>query len=85
MEHSNIKVPPESETGPEKPGKNKIQAINTYTLPVIRHPAGIVSWTKEEMEAADVKTNSSQCIGSSTPSPMSRDCTPAGKRVDGAW
>ena len=37
-------------------GKNKIQAINTYALPVIRYPAGIVSWTKEEMEAADVKT-----------------------------
>ena len=37
-------------------GKNKIQAINTYALPVIRYPAGIVSWTKEEMEAAHVKT-----------------------------
>ena len=24
-------------------GKNKIQAINTYELPVIRYPAGIVS------------------------------------------
>ena len=37
-------------------GKNKIQAITTYALPVIRYPAGIVSWTKEEMEAVDVKT-----------------------------
>ena len=37
-------------------GKNKIQAINTYALPVIRYPAGIMSWAKEEMEAADVKT-----------------------------
>ena len=34
--------------------QNKIQAINTY-LPVIRYPAGIVSWTKEEMEAADAR------------------------------
>ena len=30
--------------------------INTYALPVIRHPAAIVSWTKEEMAAANVKT-----------------------------
>ena len=37
-------------------GKNKIHAINMYALPVIRYPAGIVSWPKEDMEAADVKT-----------------------------
>ena len=36
-------------------GNNKIKAINTYALTVIRYPAGIVSWTKEEMETADVK------------------------------
>ncbi|XP_076610522.1 uncharacterized protein LOC143335176 [Chaetodon auriga] len=37
-------------------GKNKIQVINTYTLPVIRYPAGIISWPLEEMEASDIKT-----------------------------
>ena len=37
-------------------GKKKIKAINTFAQPVIRYPASIVSWTKEEMEAADVKT-----------------------------
>uniref|UniRef100_A0A8C4WGB1 Reverse transcriptase domain-containing protein n=1 Tax=Gopherus evgoodei TaxID=1825980 RepID=A0A8C4WGB1_9SAUR len=37
-------------------GKNKIHAINRYALLVIRYPAGIVSWPKEDMEAADVKT-----------------------------
>ena len=37
-------------------GKNKIQAINTYALPVIRYPAGIINWPKEEIEATDIKT-----------------------------
>ena len=37
-------------------GKNKIKVINTYALSVIRYPAGTVNWTKEEMEAADIKT-----------------------------
>ena len=37
-------------------GKNNIQAINTYSLPVIRYPAGIISWPLEEMQAANVKT-----------------------------
>ena len=37
-------------------GKSKIKAIKTYALSVIRYPASIVSWTKEKMEAADVKT-----------------------------
>lgn len=27
-------------------GKKKVRAINTYSLPVIRHPAGIISWAK---------------------------------------
>ncbi len=37
-------------------GKNKIRAINTYALPVIRYPAGIINWPKEEIEATDIKT-----------------------------
>ena len=36
-------------------GKNKVQAFNTYTLPVIRYTACIISWSKEEIEATDVK------------------------------
>ena len=36
-------------------GKNKIRAI-MYALPVIRYPAGIINWPKEEIEAADIKT-----------------------------
>ena len=35
----------------------KIQAINTFALSVIRYRFGIVSWTKKEMKAADVKTH----------------------------
>ncbi|KAF7656846.1 hypothetical protein LDENG_00035490, partial [Lucifuga dentata] len=37
-------------------GRNKIQAINMYALPVIRYPAGIISWPQEEMDTTDVKT-----------------------------
>ncbi|XP_050771922.1 LOW QUALITY PROTEIN: adhesion G protein-coupled receptor E3-like [Gopherus flavomarginatus] len=40
----------------QRSGKNKIHTINRYALLVIRYPAGIVSWSKEDMEAADVKT-----------------------------
>ena len=36
-------------------GKNKIHAIHTHALPVIRYPAGIISWLSEELRAADVK------------------------------
>ncbi|TWW67382.1 hypothetical protein D4764_02G0004230 [Takifugu flavidus] len=37
-------------------GKHKIQAINTYALPVIRYPAGIIPWPLEEIQATDIKT-----------------------------
>ncbi|TWW57466.1 Transforming growth factor beta receptor type 3 [Takifugu flavidus] len=37
-------------------GKHKIQAINTYALPVIRYPAGIIPWPQEEIQATDIKT-----------------------------
>ncbi|TWW76590.1 hypothetical protein D4764_13G0012520 [Takifugu flavidus] len=37
-------------------GKDKIQAINTYALPVIRYPAGIIPWPLEEIQATDIKT-----------------------------
>ncbi|TWW73339.1 hypothetical protein D4764_15G0007330 [Takifugu flavidus] len=37
-------------------GKHKIQTINTYTLPVIRYPAGIIPWPLEEIQATDIKT-----------------------------
>lgn len=36
--------------------KNKIRAINTYALPVIRHTAGITNCPKEEIEATDIMT-----------------------------
>ncbi|TWW65015.1 hypothetical protein D4764_22G0006620 [Takifugu flavidus] len=36
--------------------KHKIQAINTYALPVIRYPAGIIPWPLEEIQANDIKT-----------------------------
>ncbi len=41
---------------PNPNGRNKIQAINIYALPVIRYPTGIIAWPKEEIEATDIKT-----------------------------
>ncbi|XP_065327981.1 extracellular calcium-sensing receptor-like [Pelmatolapia mariae] len=43
-------------------GKNNIWAINTYTLPMIRYPAGIISWPKEEIEATDPKSPKSSTL-----------------------
>lgn len=37
-------------------GKNSIHAIKIYALPVVRHPASIVSWPKNDMESANLKT-----------------------------
>ncbi|TWW59399.1 hypothetical protein D4764_06G0009290 [Takifugu flavidus] len=37
-------------------GKHKIQAINTYALPEIRYPSGIIPWPLEEIQATDIKT-----------------------------
>lgn len=34
-----------------KNGKNKIQAIDTHALPVIRYPADIISCPKDEIKA----------------------------------
>ncbi|XP_039892266.1 uncharacterized protein LOC120736309 [Simochromis diagramma] len=50
-------------------GKNKIWAINTYALPVIRHLAGIISWPKEEIEATDIKTRKLLTIHPPSPAP----------------
>ena len=36
--------------------KNKIMAINTFAVPVIRYPAGIISWRLEDLKAADIAT-----------------------------
>lgn len=45
----------ESKENPEESAKNKIQAINTYTLLVITYAALILSWTKEEIKDTDTK------------------------------
>ena len=37
---------------------NKIQAINNWVVPVIRHTAGIVDWTIAELEDLDRKQGS---------------------------
>lgn len=37
-------------------GQNVIQAINTYALPVIRYPAGTMTWSKKETETIHIKT-----------------------------
>lgn len=47
-------------------GKNKVQAIKTYTLPVIRSKTGIINWPKK-IEVTDI--NIRNAWGSTTPSP----------------
>ena len=37
-------------------GRNTIQAINTWAVPVVRYGAGILSWKIPELKALDVKT-----------------------------
>ena len=37
-------------------GKNKINAINTWAVSVLRHGAGIIGWTKQELKALDRTT-----------------------------
>jgi hypothetical protein len=37
-------------------GRNCIQAINTWAVPVVRYGAGVLSWKKGETRALDVKT-----------------------------
>lgn len=37
-------------------GKNKIWAINTYAMTVIRYLTGIISWPNEETNATNIKT-----------------------------
>ena len=36
-------------------GKNCIQAINTWAVPVVRYEAGIVNWTSMELKEMDRK------------------------------
>ena len=37
-------------------GQKKIQAINSYAIPVISYTAGIISWTQNEIAELDRKT-----------------------------
>ena len=37
-------------------GKNKINAINTWAVSVLRYGAGIIRWTKEELKSLDRRT-----------------------------
>ncbi|XP_055359272.1 5,10-methenyltetrahydrofolate synthetase (5-formyltetrahydrofolate cyclo-ligase) isoform X2 [Betta splendens] len=61
--------------------KNKSRVINSYVLPVIRYPAGIIRWPKEEIQTTNVKTQSSSpCMEGSTPNPAPGDCTLAARK-----
>ena len=37
-------------------GKNVIMAINTWAVSVLRYGAGIINWTKVELDSMDWKT-----------------------------
>ncbi len=53
---SHSQIPTQSKVGPEKSVEWEKQGYSTYTLPVIRYPACIIRWPKEEIEATDIKT-----------------------------
>lgn len=36
--------------------KKRSEQFNSYVLPVIRYPAGIISWPKEKIQTTDIKT-----------------------------
>ena len=40
-------------------GGNTVKAINTWAVPVVRYSAGIVDWTKEDLEKMDRKKKES--------------------------
>ena len=37
-------------------GRKKMEAINAYAIPVVRYPAGIITWPTEEVKQLDIKT-----------------------------
>jgi hypothetical protein len=37
-------------------GRNKIMAMNTWAVALLRYGAGILKWTKDEIAAMDCKT-----------------------------
>ena len=42
--------------GTELSGKNKIQAIGSLAVPVLRYSFGIINWHQEELQNLDRKT-----------------------------
>ena len=36
--------------------KNKVTAINTFAVPVIRYPAAIVTWRRKDLRETDIGT-----------------------------
>ena len=42
--------------GTELSAKNKIQAIGSLAVPVLRHSFGIINWHQEELQKLDRKT-----------------------------
>lgn len=56
MEDSNIQIPQgmRQVLKIQLNGKNNIRAINTYALPAIRYPTGVVHWPKKDMEAVNI-------------------------------
>ena len=38
-------------------GKKEEQDTDTYALPVIRYPPGIINWPKKEIKATDIKVH----------------------------
>ena len=55
-------------------GRNKIIAINTWAVSLMRYGAGIVKWTKSELDEIDRKTRKVTTIRNDTLEVMSKGC-----------
>ena len=56
--------------------RNLINGINTWAVAVVRHIAGIVNWTKDEIDTLDRKTRKTfRCMGQFIQRQMSLNCT----------
>ena len=43
-------------------GKNVIKAVNTWAVSVLRYGAGVINWTKAELESIDRKTRKQMTV-----------------------
>jgi len=72
--------------GTELSAKNKVRAIGSLALPVLRYSFGIINWHQEELQKLDRKTRKLPTIcGEHHPKQMEIACMFPDNREEGAW